>query len=53
MLAPYFKYLISKRELQELPEPQDPFELRKLVEEQNPMPKCTCDICDPDIYRLV
>jgi hypothetical protein len=49
-------YLNPKRELQELQDlhiSKGPLVLRTLIENQDPMPKCTCDIYDPEAYRSI
>jgi hypothetical protein len=35
------------------PIPKGPLVLRTLIENQDPMPKCTCDIYDPEAYRSI
>jgi hypothetical protein len=51
MMIPNIKERVLKCATQELPVPKNPFELIKLVENQNPVPECSCDICDPEIHR--
>jgi hypothetical protein len=41
------------QELQELPILKGPLVLRTLIVNQDPMPECTCDICDPEAYRSI
>jgi hypothetical protein len=37
----------------ELPIPRGPLVLRTLIKNQDPMPKSTCNICDPEAYRSI
>jgi hypothetical protein len=39
------------KDKQKLPRPDEPADLRKLIEAQDPQPPCSCDICDPARYK--
>lgn len=43
--------LRSSRGKHDHPEPSEHLDLKALVEAQDPMPTCTCDLCEPAPYR--
>jgi hypothetical protein len=55
----YIKYKVKTtikgafryKDEQKLPRPDEPADLRKLIEAQDPQPPCSCDICDPARYK--